>query len=169
MPVVLRGRKPSHPQGPSGTQVFRLWEHSGWSQYTLTEADGRKATVGICVKCRNYRGQWRRRGCQVLVYAYWGLVPPSCAWVRQTYRQRFAIEASYRQMHQARIRTCSRSPVVRLFLIGVALLLRNVWVWLHWEVLSTPSGTAAAQPGSAAVPDAVGVAAARGRGTLRSL
>jgi hypothetical protein len=51
---------------------------------------------------------------------------------------RFAIETSYRQMHQARIRTCSRSPVVRLFLIGVALLLRNVWAWLHWEVLSTP-------------------------------
>jgi putative transposase len=138
MPVVLRGRKPSHPKGPSGTQVFRLWKKSGWSQYTLTEAGGRTATVGICVKCRNYRGQWKRRGRQVLVYAYWGIVPPSCEWVRETYRQRFAIETSYRQMHQARIRTCSRSPVVRLFLIGVALLLRNVWVWLHWEVLSTP-------------------------------
>jgi len=25
---------------------------------------------------------------------------------------------------------------VRLFLVGVALVLRNVWVWLHWEVLS---------------------------------
>jgi hypothetical protein len=23
-----------------------------------------------------------------------------------------------------------------LFLVGVALVLRNVWVWLHWEVLS---------------------------------
>jgi hypothetical protein len=25
---------------------------------------------------------------------------------------------------------------VRLFLVGVALVLRNVWVWLHWSVLS---------------------------------
>ena len=30
----------------------------------------------------------------------------------------------------------ARSPAVRLFLVGVALVLRNVWVWLHWEVLS---------------------------------
>jgi hypothetical protein len=25
---------------------------------------------------------------------------------------------------------------VRLLLVGVALVLRNVWVWLHWHVLS---------------------------------
>jgi len=138
MPIPFRGRKLSHPKGPSGTQAFRLWRRSGWSRYTLTETGGRTATVGICVKCRNYRGQWQRHGRQVLVYAYWGFEPPSCEWVQQTYRQRFAIETSYRQMQQARIRTCSRSPLVRLFLIGVALLLRNVWVWLHYEVLSTP-------------------------------
>jgi hypothetical protein len=27
---------------------------------------------------------------------------------------------------------------VRFFYIAVALILRNVWVWLHWEVLSSP-------------------------------
>ena len=138
MPVPFRGRKPEHPRGPGGTQVFRRWKRSGWSRYTLTEAGGRSATVGICVKCRTYRGQWKRRGRQTLVYAYWGLVPPSCDWVRETYRTRFGIESSYRQLREARIKTCSRSPVVRLFLIGVALVLRNVWVWLHYEVLSTP-------------------------------
>lgn len=41
-------------------------------------------------------------------------------------------------MNEARVTTCSRSPSVRLFLVGVALLLRNVWVWLHHAVLSTP-------------------------------
>lgn len=41
-------------------------------------------------------------------------------------------------MHQARIRTCTRNPLLRLFYVGLALLLRNVWVWLHWEVLSQP-------------------------------
>jgi hypothetical protein len=138
MPVVFRGRKPDHAQGPSGTQVFKRWKKSGWSRYTLTEKGGRTATVGIGVKCRNYRGQWNKHGRQTLVYAYWGFVPPSCDWVQETYRQRFAIETSYRQLQEARIKTCSRSPVVRLFLIGVALLLRNVWVWLHYEILSTP-------------------------------
>jgi IS4 transposase len=72
------------------------------------------------------------------VYAFWGLVPPGTDWVRQTYRLRFGIETSYRQLHQGRARTCSRNPVVRLFLVGVALLLRNVWVWLNYAVLSTP-------------------------------
>jgi len=138
MPVVFRGRKPDHAKGPSGTQVFRTRKTSGWDSYTVTERGGRTATVGICIKCRNYRGQWKRHGRQTLVYAYWGFVPPSCEWVRQTYRQRFAIETSYRQLQEAKIKTCSRSPVVRLFLIGVALLLRNVWVWLHYEVLSSP-------------------------------
>ena len=35
-------------------------------------------------------------------------------------------------------RTCTRHPEVRLLLVGVALVLRNVWVWLHYAVLSTP-------------------------------
>jgi hypothetical protein len=71
------------------------------------------------------------------VYAFWGLVPWSTECVRQTYRQRFGIEASCRQLHHGWARTCSRNPAVRLFLVG-ALLLPNVWVWLHYAVLSTP-------------------------------
>lgn len=138
MPVVCRGRKPEHPKGPSGTQTFLTWTRSGWGRYTLTDAKQRKATVSICVKCRNYRGQWRRHGRQKLVYAYWGLQPSSYQWVHQTYRLRFGIESSYRQLHQARIRTSTRDPLLRLLLVGVALILRNVWVWLHWEVLSHP-------------------------------
>jgi hypothetical protein len=48
------------------------------------------------------------------------------------------IETSYRQLHQGRIRTCTRDPLLRLLYVGIALLLRNVWVWLHWAVLSHP-------------------------------
>jgi putative transposase len=138
MPVVCRGRKADHPQGPSGSRVFRYWNKSGWSAYTLTDAAKRKATVSICVRCRNYRGQWQRHGRERLVYAFWGFQPSSGRWLAETYRQRFAIETSYRQMQEARIRTTTRNPQVRLFFIGVALLLRNVWVWLHYQTLSTP-------------------------------
>ena len=70
------------------------------------------------------------------MYAYWGWQPPAPARVSEVYRGRFGVETSYRQMNQCRARTCTRSPAVRLFLVGVALVLRNVWVWLHWEVLS---------------------------------
>jgi putative transposase len=138
MPVVLRGRKADHADGPSGTRVFALRKRSGWGRYTVKAADGCVARVALGIHCRNYAGQWGRRGRQTLVYAYWGFAAPSTKWLRETYRKRFAIETNYRQMHQGRARTCTRNPEVRLLLVGVALVLRNVWVWLHYAVLSTP-------------------------------
>jgi putative transposase len=138
MPVICRGRKLDDPRGPSGTNVFLTWKQSGWGEYTLHDAKKRTAKVSICVKCRYWRGQWQRHGKQRLVYAYWGLTPVSFDWVRQTYRLRFAIETTYRQMHQARIRTSTRDPVLRLLYVGVALVLRNVWVWFHYRVLARP-------------------------------
>src|SRR5262249_21249347 len=75
-------------------------------------------------------------------YAYGGgLTPGSYRWGQQTYRSRFAIETSYRQLHQGRIRTCTRDPLLRLFYVGLALVLRNVWGWLHWEVLGQRRGS----------------------------
>jgi hypothetical protein len=138
MPVVLRGRKPGHADGPSGTRVFAMRKRSGWGRYTVKAPDGQVARVSLGIHCRNYDGQWGRHGRQTLVYAFWGFTAPSTKWLRETYRRRFAIETSYRQMHQGRARTCTRNPEVRLLLVGVALVLRNVWVWLHYAVLSTP-------------------------------
>src|SRR4051794_959945 len=139
MPVVCHGRSPQQPGGPTGSYVFQTWKASGWSTYTLTEAKtGRTATVSICVKCRNYRGERKRHGRQPLIYAYWGHQPASPQAVFSTYRLRFGIETSYRQMHEGRIRTTSRRPEVRLLYVGIALVLRNLWVWLHYRVLSRP-------------------------------
>jgi hypothetical protein len=47
------------------------------------------------------------------------------------FRKRFGIETSYRRRREARIRTCTRDPKLRLFYVGIGLLLRNVWVLLH--------------------------------------
>ena len=139
MPVVCHGRSPKHRNGPSGSYVFRTWKKGGWSSYTLTEAKtGRTATVSICVRCRNYSGQWKRHGRQPLIYASWGYQPSSPEAVFTTYRLRFGIESSYRQLHEGRIRTTTRRPVVRLLYVGIALVLRNLWVWLHYTLLSMP-------------------------------
>ena len=138
MPVVIRGRKAGHPCGPSGTRVFALVKRSAWFDYTVHSGTKRTATVSICVSCRNYRGRWKRHGRQALVYACWGVKGRSCPWVRETYRKRFGIESSYRQMNQARGRTSTRRPELRLLYVGLSLVLRNEWVWLHWGVLSTP-------------------------------
>jgi Transposase DDE domain len=138
MPAVIRGQKADDPRGPSGTRLFAAKKKSGWFEYTITSGSKRTATVSICVSCRNYRGQWKRHGRWALVYACWGVDGHSCVWVRETYRTRFGIESSYRQMNQARGRTTSRRPELRLLYVGLALLLRNEWVWLHFEVLSSP-------------------------------
>jgi Transposase DDE domain len=126
MPVVCHGRSPKQPGGPTGSYVFRTWKKSGWSEYTLADAKKRTATVSICVKCRNYRGERKRHGRQALIYAYWGYQPLSPDAVFTTYRLRFGIESSYRQMHEARIRTTTCRPVVRLLYVGIALVLRNL-------------------------------------------
>jgi DDE family transposase len=141
MPLPLRGRKPDHPKGPSGARVFATYQRSAWARYTLTDAEKRRATVQVCVKCRNLRGERGKRGRQALVYAYGGgLKPGSYRWVQETYRSRFAIETTYRQLGQARIRTSTRDPLLRLLYVAVALLLRNVWVYLHWQVLAERRG-----------------------------
>jgi putative transposase len=137
MPRPRRGRKADHARGPSGTRAFTTWTKSGWGRYTLTNARKQTATVAVCVKCRNRAGERGRHGREPLLYAYGGgLRPSSYRWAQETYRTRFAIETSYRQLHQARIRTGTRDPLLRLLYVGIALVLRNVWVWFHWEQLA---------------------------------
>lgn len=138
MPVVCHGRPADHPLGPSGSNVFKQCRKSGWSEYTLSDAKKQKATVQICIKCRNRRGERGKRGREAWIYAYWGIRPQRCDWVKETYRRRFGIETSYRQMNQCRIRTTSKRFEVRFLYVAIALLLRNLWVWLHHAVLSHP-------------------------------
>jgi Transposase DDE domain len=138
MPLVARGRRADHPQGPSATQAFRARQQSGWDRYTMSAEDGQRATFEVCIACDNWRGRRRRRGRRTLLFAFWGFRPCNPRWVRETYRLRFGIETSYRQMNQGRIRTCSKDPQVRLLFVGLALILRNVWVYLHYAILSTP-------------------------------
>lgn len=140
MPAIARGRKAKPGQPATGIRVFQTWKKGGWGEHTLTAAKKGKqrATVSIAVYCGNYRGQWKKHGRFAWVYAYWGFAPSSLRWVADTYRSRFGIETSYRQLKEARILTCMRSPVVRFFFVALALFLRNVWVWLHWERLASP-------------------------------
>jgi hypothetical protein len=138
MPVIGRGRKANDSRGPSGTNVFYSWKRSGFSSYVLHRRRGNKtARVSICV--HRLTGEGRKSGeKKPFVYAYWGLRPVSTAWVRETYRRRYGIESSYRQMKQSRARTTTRSPLVRLLWVGLSLILRNIWIWMHYELLSTP-------------------------------
>jgi putative transposase len=69
MPLILRGRQADHPQGPSASRVFATWKKSGWGRYTMTSGQKTRATVWVCVKCRNRRGERGKYGREAWVYA----------------------------------------------------------------------------------------------------
>jgi hypothetical protein len=138
MPVVCHGRKVDHPKGPSGSNRFKLMKKSGWFSHTLQDAKKKKATVSICVKRTRWTDRHGRKKWDTWVYAYWGMTPKRVDWVKQTYRERFGIETSYRQMNQCRIRTTTKRFNVRFLYVAIGLLLSNLWVWLHHFVLSSP-------------------------------
>jgi hypothetical protein len=136
IPAVLRGRKPKPPKKPTGLRRL-LKKKDGYYRHTLTSNVDRKrrsTRVTICVATKKYfhrkSSQWRQK---TQLYAVWKVRrTPGEIW--ELYRKRFGIETSYRQMNEARIRTCTRSPRERLLYVGIALVLRNVWVWLHFRL-----------------------------------
>jgi putative transposase len=136
IPVVHRGRTPKDLSRATGTRQFLRWKKSGWGQYSWRNPEGRRATVDICVSGRYYRDKKGRRRRQVLVFACWGIhhCPPLA--IRETYRRRFGVETSYRQLESARMYTTSSDPVRRLLFVAIALILRNAWVWFHLMVLA---------------------------------
>jgi hypothetical protein len=138
MPAVKRGKKPTTPGGPTGTYALAQKKEGQWTTYTWKSAQEGHVTVDLAVVCHNTRGHRGRHQREAWLYATWGLSHRALAWLRAPYRRRFGIESSYRQSPQARLRTSSRTPALRLLCMGVALGLRNVWVWLHAEVMAQP-------------------------------
>jgi hypothetical protein len=121
----------------------------GFYEYGWTAA---RMRYDAGVKKRRKKGELtvRVQGCvarhkktgKPLVYATWGLVGWSPAEVASEYRRRFGIEASYRQLGQCLARTSSRNERYRLLLVGIALLLCNLWAYLHSECFSSGAGYA---------------------------
>jgi hypothetical protein len=142
MPAIRRGRKPDHAKGASGTWALTELPRNRWVEYTLQDKKKNKARVKIGVyhhrlpaKTRDGRELKGRRQ-KVWLYAVWKLEHRSLTWIANRYRERFGIESSYRLLNEVRIRTTKRCPVYRLLCVGIALILCNEWVGLHWDYLA---------------------------------
>jgi hypothetical protein len=134
MPVVFRGRKSKKRGKATGLHWIKR-QAAGWYSHTMKSRQ-QQVTVSVCVGYRRHRKRKDAKQVkQKLLFAAWR-VKGSPTEIRQRYRQRFGIEASYRQMRQARIYTCTRNPRLRLLFVAVALILRNLWVWIHHTRLS---------------------------------
>jgi hypothetical protein len=144
MPVVIRGRRPKKKRNKQTAKTGLRWikrQKAGWYTHTLKNGQ-HTATIRVCVAYRTYyHRKKRKRGCQKLLFAAWR-VSGAPVEIRERYRKRFGIESSFRQMRQARIYTCSRNPHLRLVFVAVALLLRNLWVWIHATLLAEGRGEA---------------------------
>lgn len=133
MPVVLRGRKPKKGKAAKGVRAYRK-KKAGAYAYTHAHA-GESVHFTLVVNYKSYRHhRTKKRGQKKWLFATWK-IRRSPTQVRETYRRRFGIEASYRQLNQARARTSARDPLYRLFVVGLALLLRNLWQWLTYLAL----------------------------------
>lgn len=131
LPQAVHGKLPKDGS-LRGLRAIRARHPTGWTTYSWRPVGQRRVTVDRCV-CRRRRAD--RKGHRAFLYAC-GRVRGTPRWVKTTDRSRFGIETSDRQMHRARIRTATRRPLVRLFLVAVALLLRNLWAWVHWTALA---------------------------------
>jgi hypothetical protein len=138
MPVVMRGRRPKKRRPLTGLRWIKR-QKAGWYSHTLKNGK-RTVTLSVVVAYRTHKNRKDgRRVQQKLLFAAWR-VHGSPTEIRERYRKRFGIEASFRQLRQARIYTCTRDPRLRLVFITVALMVRNLWVWIHAEVLAEDKG-----------------------------
>ena len=106
---------------PSGTVTTIAWK---------TEKQSKPVSIQALVF--QVRGEKHKR---VYAFAGWDDGPKRSdarrGWLaRRWYRKRFGIETSYRQMRQCQAMTTTKNSRYRLLLIGLALVLRQVWVWL---------------------------------------
>lgn len=124
---------PLPPRGKSGG-VRNLFTRpkSYVGTYTLHSPEHGEWTVQAVAVRRYLKGRYDKHGVKWFAYAVRGLPRGTpLAHIFEWYRRRFSIETTYRQMHRLRARTTSRSPVLRLLLVGLALILVNLHITLR--------------------------------------
>lgn len=136
MPVMFRGRPKKKGKPRTGLRWIQQ-QGAGRYPHTLKNRQ-RQVKITVVVAFRTFRKRGKRQR-EKLLFGAWR-VSGTPQQIRHLYRTRYGIEASYRQLRQARIYTCTRDPHLRLVFVAIALLLRNLWVWIHAEQLGQQRG-----------------------------
>ena len=128
---------PCVKRGPSGgiRKLFK-GKKSYSTDYTMRSKEN-DAIFQVNVIVKYSKNKYNRQGLKYFAYAVYNMN----LHIKNTfkeYRKRFGIESSYRLMNQARIRTSTKKPVLRLLYIGLSLLLVNIWIYIQWTYLSIP-------------------------------
>jgi len=122
----IRGKTGGSRQLCRGRKSYR-------TRYTFT--DGTCVEIAAVATLVPNKDKKRRRKWLLFVLIGLDWQPKT---VYRRYRTRFGIETSYRILRRVRIKTSSRNPALRFFLLGFALLLVNIWAFLRWYVARVP-------------------------------
>lgn len=124
----IRGKK-------GGTRALCQGQRSYRTQHTFRSQKYGQLTVPVAV-IRTFRTLKNgRRKAVWLVYVLLNQDDVPLRTIRKRYRRRFGIESSYRLLEQVRGRTTARNPALRFLWMGLALLIGNIWLALHWRYL----------------------------------
>lgn len=118
-----------------GTRALCQGRRSYRTKHTFRSQDYGELTVPVMVvrthcKRRDGTSYWTW-----LVYVLLNAPDLTPRQVRPAYRRRFGIESSYRLLEQMRGHTTARNAALRFLWMGIALLIGNIWIALHWTFL----------------------------------
>lgn len=116
-----------------GTRQLCRGRKSHTTSYTFT--DGTQVQMAVVATLVPGKDKRRRRKWLLFVVIGLNWTPQQ---VYEHYRRRFGIETSYRILRRVRIKTTSRNPAFRFFILGFALLIENLWACLRWSVARIP-------------------------------
>jgi hypothetical protein len=111
---------------------------SYWTEYVMYEGSERELRFPLAVCVSYQQGNRGKHGLLVRAYVACDLTDRTPKDVEALYQKRSAIETAFRTMREARARTSTTDPVVRLLFVLVSFLLRNLWLIVRWGVLATP-------------------------------
>ena len=108
--------------------------HSRYARYTMMGTYG-PLDLTLAIDVQYLQGRNKKFGNVNLGYVVHGI-----DWkprrVYLVYKNRFAIESSYRIRNVVRAKTSSRNVVLRYLLTIISFLLKNIWVSLQWIFFS---------------------------------
>ncbi len=126
IPLVIRGKK---------SRELLNTQESYETEFTRNSNKYGEVEFRVSVACKYSKGKYKQKGIKAFGYIVIGSIKMLPLQIYEEYRKRFGIESSYRMVSKVKIKTCTKSAIVRLFYMGLGLMLLNLWTYLKWAYL----------------------------------
>lgn len=131
IPIPVRGKKDKQGVYQGGIGVLFKGRRGYYTRYTFNAGLPKAYTTDVAIVRVDSAGRYGRHRTVWFAYAVYGVGHIQPHQIFTLYRRRFGIESGYRQLEQVRARTASASPALRLLLVGLALIILNVYMTLR--------------------------------------